>query len=60
MDSIGYDLALLAACNHTVISRGSFSMWVALFSGGEYYAEYGAIVPPDIQNQRRKRKKKKV
>lgn len=44
-----YDLALLTNCNHTVISRGTYSMWVALLSGGEYYTEYGTIVPPHLQ-----------
>ncbi len=44
-----YDLALLAACNHTVISRGTYSMWAAMMAGGEYYTEYGTIVPPHLQ-----------
>jgi hypothetical protein len=26
-DSIGYDFALLAACNNTITSHGSFSTW---------------------------------
>ena len=44
-DAASYDLALLANCNHTIITRGTFTMWAALLSGGEYYTEYGAIVP---------------
>ena len=44
-DCIGKDLALLAACNHTVISDGSFGFWAAVLAGGEIYTEYGLIVP---------------
>ena len=65
-ESIGYDLALLARSNHTIVSRGSFSMWAALLAGGEYYAEYGPIVPgrllqqrqEDKQNRKQRKKKK--
>ena len=32
---IGEDLALLAACNHSIISYGTFGMWAAIFAGGE-------------------------
>ena len=41
-----YDLALLSSCNHTIVSRGTFSFWVAIMAGGEYYSEYGAAKPP--------------
>ena len=71
-----YDLALLSNCNHTIVSRGTYSLWgkyfwfknflnckyfiftyfflffiflVAMLAGGEYYTEYGAIVPPHLQ-----------
>ena len=44
-----YDLVLLTQCNHTIVSRGTYSMWVALLTPGEYYTEYGAIVPPHMQ-----------
>ena len=44
-----YDLALLSNCNHTIVSRGTFSLWVAMLAGGEYYTEYGSIVPPHLQ-----------
>lgn len=57
-DAIGYDLALLASCQHTVITWGSFSMWAALLSGGEYYSEYGVIVPRQMQHVKKKKKKK--
>eukprot|EP00095_Tigriopus_kingsejongensis_P007597 maker-scaffold417_size177606-snap-gene-0.46 protein:Tk07597 transcript:maker-scaffold417_size177606-snap-gene-0.46-mRNA-1 annotation:"galactoside 2-alpha-l-fucosyltransferase 2" len=43
--AIGTDLALLAACNATILSRGTFSIWAAILSGGEYYTEFGTIVP---------------
>jgi hypothetical protein len=43
VDKAVYDLALLTSCNHTIISRGTYSMWVALLAGGEYYTEYGSI-----------------
>jgi hypothetical protein len=49
IDKAVYDLALLTSCNHTIISRGTYSMWVALLAGGEYYTEYGSIVPPHLQ-----------
>ncbi|XP_059085006.1 galactoside 2-alpha-L-fucosyltransferase SEC1-like isoform X4 [Tigriopus californicus] len=55
-DAIGYDLALLASCNHTIITWGSFSMWASILSGGEYYSEYGVIVPGDLQYPEKKRK----
>ena len=32
---VGEDLALLAACNHSIISYGTFGMWAALLAGGE-------------------------
>jgi len=44
-DCIGKDLALLASCNHTIVTHGSFSHWAAFMAGGEIYTEYGSIVP---------------
>ena len=44
-DCIGKDLALLANCNHTITTHGSFSHWAAFMAGGEIYTEYGAIIP---------------
>ena len=44
-DCIGKDLAVLAACNHTVTTHGTFGHWAAYLAGGEVYTEYGAIVP---------------
>lgn len=44
-DCVGKDFAVLAACNHTITSHGSFGHWASYFAGGEIYTEYGAIVP---------------
>ena len=44
-DAAAYDLALMINCNHTIISRGTFTMWIALLAGGEYFTEYGPIIP---------------
>lgn len=37
-----YDLALLAHCNHSVITMGTFGFWSAYLAGGEtvYYSNY--------------------
>ena len=43
-----FDFALLVNCNHTLITRGTYAMWIALLAGGEYYSEYGPIMPPDL------------
>ena len=48
LSKAAYDFALLTSCNHTIISRGSFSMWISLLTPGEYMTEYGAIVPPNL------------
>lgn len=45
LDATAFDFALLVNCNHTIITRGTFSTWIALLAGGEYYSEYGPIVP---------------
>ena len=34
---VGEDLALLAACNHSIISYGTFGMWAAFLAGGEVH-----------------------
>ena len=33
-ESTGFDLATLAACNHTILSWGTFSFWAGFFAGG--------------------------
>ncbi len=43
-DSIAFDLGILAFSNHTVISRGTYSMWGSILCKGEYYTEYGPFV----------------
>ena len=48
LSKAAFDFALLTSCNHTIISRGSFSMWISLLTPGEYMTEYGAIVPPNL------------
>ena len=40
---VGRDLAILAACNHTILTRGSFGQWAAYLSGGDAYTEYGPM-----------------
>ena len=47
-DAAVYDFALLVNCNHTIITRGTYSMWIAILAKGEYYSEYGPIMPPDL------------
>ena len=44
-----YDFVLVTSCNHTVVSRGTYSMWIGLLSAGEIYTEYGAVIPPCMQ-----------
>ena len=45
-----FDFALLCQCNHTIISRGAYSSWVGHWTGGEYYTEYGSIVPNEVND----------
>ena len=58
-EAVGQDLALLTSCNHTVVTWGTFSMWVATLAGGEYYTQYGVIVPKHIQEPEKKKKRRK-
>jgi len=37
-EDIGEDLALLASCNHTIMSYGTFGMWGSLLAGGQVVA----------------------
>ena len=34
LDGIGHDLAVISQCNHTIVSRGSFSYFSSIFAGG--------------------------
>jgi len=45
---VGRDLAILAACNHTIQTRGSFGQWAAYLSGGDSYTEYGPMMSQAI------------
>ena len=38
--SSSLDFALLASCNHTIGSRGTFSIWVSRFAGGHVLTEH--------------------
>ena len=51
VESVGYDLAILARCNHTIITRGMMSRWGATLAGGEFYTEYGPIVPHEVYDE---------
>eukprot|EP00096_Caligus_rogercresseyi_P012381 TRINITY_DN5161_c0_g1_i1.p1 TRINITY_DN5161_c0_g1~~TRINITY_DN5161_c0_g1_i1.p1 ORF type:complete len:336 (+),score=51.61 TRINITY_DN5161_c0_g1_i1:106-1113(+) len=50
------DFCLLTASNHTIMSRGSFSTFAAILAKGEYYTEYGAVVPTYLQYKKKKLK----
>ena len=43
--SVGHDMALMAMCNHTILSHGTFSYWAGFLAGGasivpQHFAEY--------------------
>ena len=40
IESVGHDLAIMSQCNHTIMSRGTFSFWSSYLAGG------GATVLP--------------
>lgn len=42
-EELGRDLAILTACNHTIMSRGSFSLWAGLLAGGRVLGEAGFV-----------------
>ena len=44
LDPVGRDLALLAACNHTIVSQGMFGPWGAFLAGGDMFTKYGVLV----------------
>ena len=49
---VGEDLALLAACNHSIISYGTFGMWAAILAGGEVtplFSIFLIITKPHLQ-----------
>ena len=45
VECIAKDLALLANCNHTITTHGTFGNSAAFLAGGEIYTEYGTIIP---------------
>ena len=47
--SYGTDLAVLAACNHTVLDYGTFGLWAGLLAGGRILlpSNYSADTTPD-------------
>ena len=46
--SIGVDLAIMANCNHTIVSRGTYSLWGSYLAGGERKTELGYDVPEEL------------
>ena len=34
------DFALLASCNHTISTRGTFTIWAGRYAGGEVFTEF--------------------
>ena len=50
LQSVAHDLAIFLKCNHTIITRGAMSKWAAILAGGEYYTEYGSIVPNSVND----------
>ena len=43
-------LSLSLSFSSFLVSRGAFSYWVSLWTGGEYYTEYGSIVPNEVND----------
>ena len=34
IDGIGHDLAVMSMCDHSILSRGTFSFWAGFLAGG--------------------------
>lgn len=52
LDEPERDLALLSACNHSVLAYGTFGLWSALMTGGRavvYHLRQGDAVSPAMQ-----------
>ncbi len=45
VDCVAKDFALLASCNHTIQTHGTYGTWAAFINQGEMYTEYGSIIP---------------
>ena len=41
--SSSFDFALLASCDHVIMSRGSFGLWAAVMAGGRIRMEAGFL-----------------
>ena len=39
-DKASTDFALLASCNHTIASRGTYTIWASRFAGGDVFTEF--------------------
>ena len=48
VEGTGMDLALLVACNHTVVSHGTFGFWGAVLSGGDVIAPQNYSITPEL------------
>lgn len=53
IDGIGHDLAVMSMCDHSILSRGTFSFWAGFLAGGsvilpchipQYRADFDNIV----------------
>jgi len=43
-DDPGRDMAVLARCNHSVMSQGNYGSWAAFLAGGDLYTQYGPVI----------------
>lgn len=43
LDPAVADLALLAACDHSILSQGLYGQWAAFLAGGDAYTRYGPL-----------------
>ena len=39
-ESIGHDLAIMSLCQHSIVSRGTFSGWASFLAGGQSISPY--------------------
>ena len=60
IDKAVYDFVLLTSCQHAVVSRGSFTLWVATLTGGEYYTEHGVVIPNHMLDALEKKRRKSI
>ncbi|XP_040567944.1 galactoside alpha-(1,2)-fucosyltransferase 2 [Lepeophtheirus salmonis] len=48
------DFCLLTSCNHTIMTRGTFTTFASILTQGEIYTEYGITVPSYLQNKKKR------